>query len=125
MMANETWLSAKEMKEKGFIDTILSGKGAKAEFDLSIFSKVPDELKLKAEEKQEPTIRDIEKALRDVGLSNSKAKALLARGWVSKAEINKPDNEAPQPNIPPDEIIQWDDSIVARLTRNISQMRSI
>lgn len=39
MMADETWMTAGEAKEKGFIDTILeSGKAAKAQFDLSIFA---------------------------------------------------------------------------------------
>jgi len=80
MLKDETWLTAKEAKEKGFIDTIVDGKAAKASFDLSMFANVPDELRPK-EGGQDPTIRDIEKALRDVGLSQSKAKALLSGGW--------------------------------------------
>ena len=80
MLKAETWLTAKEAKEKGFIDTILDGKAMKATFDLSMFANVPDELRPDDNDK-EPTIRDIEKALRDVGLSQSKAKALLSGGW--------------------------------------------
>jgi len=80
MLKAETWLTAKEAKEKGFIDTILDGKAVKATFDLSMFANVPDELRPDDNDK-EPTIRDIEKALRDVGLSQSKAKALLSGGW--------------------------------------------
>lgn len=80
MMKDETWLNANEMKEKGFIDTILtSGKAAKALFDLSIFAHVPNDLI--PEGNNEPTIRDLEKALRDAGLSKNSAKAILARGW--------------------------------------------
>ncbi|MFH0894761.1 MAG: head maturation protease, ClpP-related, partial [Bacteroidota bacterium] len=80
MMADETWMTATEAKDKGFIDTIIpSGKAAKAQFDLSIFAHVPDDLML--EGNQEPTIRDLEKALRDAGLSKNSAKAILARGW--------------------------------------------
>ncbi len=78
MMNAETWMNAEEAKEKGFIDTVLeSGKKAKAQFDLSIFAHVPDGLMLE----HELTIRDLEKALRDAGLSKNSAKAILARGW--------------------------------------------
>lgn len=80
MMDAETWMTAKEAKEKGFIDTILeSGKTAKAQFDLSMFAHVPDDLL--PEGSHEPTIRDLEKALRDAGLSKNSAKAILAGGW--------------------------------------------
>jgi len=69
-------MTAKIMKEKGFIDTILeAGKGSKASFDLSIFNNLPNEYK---DEKQEPTEREIEKALRDVGVPQNRAKAILA-----------------------------------------------
>ncbi len=80
MMKSETWLNAKEMKEKGFIDIILDGKVAKAAFDLSMFANAPDGLG----NNHDPTIRDLEKALRDAGLSKNSAKAVLARGWKAK-----------------------------------------
>ena len=76
MMKAETWLTAKEAKEKGFIDTIIDGKAAKAQFDLSMFANTPDEFI--AGENHEPTEREKEKALRDVGLSLKEAKAFLA-----------------------------------------------
>ena len=76
MMKAETWMTAKEAKEKGFVDTILDGKAAKAAFDLSMFAHVPDEIR--GEGDHEPTEREIERALRDVGLSRSKAKKALA-----------------------------------------------
>ena len=75
MMKAETWFTAKEAKEKGFIDTIIDGKAAKAQFDLSMFAHVPDEFMA---EGHELTERDAEKALRDAGFSRAKAKALLA-----------------------------------------------
>jgi ATP-dependent Clp protease, protease subunit len=80
MMKDETWLNAKEMKEKGFIDTILDGKGAKAAFDLSVFSNLPEEFKVEpGNTEHKLTERELEKALRDVyGLSQNKAKAILA-----------------------------------------------
>ncbi|MDA3834264.1 MAG: Clp protease ClpP [Spirochaetales bacterium] len=76
MMKDETWFTAKEMKEKGFIDTIVDGKGAKASFDLSIFANVPDELI--SDDHADSTIRNKERALRDVGFSQKEAKAILA-----------------------------------------------
>lgn len=76
MMNDETWMMAAEAKEKGFVDIILpTGKAIKAQFDLSMFDNVPDNFMAGG---HEPTEREIEKALRDVGLSKSKAKALLA-----------------------------------------------
>lgn len=84
MMKAETWLTAKEAKEKGFVSTILDRKGKpKAAFDLSMFANVPDDLVI--EDNTDPTIRDAEKALRDAGFSRDKAKAMLAGGW-QKAE---------------------------------------
>lgn len=76
MMDDETYMTAQEAKDKGFVDTILtSGKAAKAQFDLP-FANVPDCLRV--ESGREPTERDIERALRDVGLSKNKAKKALA-----------------------------------------------
>jgi ATP-dependent protease ClpP protease subunit len=45
MMDAETWLTAKEAKDKGFIDSIIDGKAARAAFDLSVYSNAPDDLK--------------------------------------------------------------------------------
>lgn len=81
MMKAETWLTAKEAKDKGFIDTIVDGKSAKAQFDLSMFAHVPDGFDA---EGHEPTEREKEKALRDVGYSLKEAQALLAGRRDSK-----------------------------------------
>jgi hypothetical protein len=78
MMKDETWLTAKEAQGKGFIDTVLKdGKTAKAAFDLSMFANCPDDLR-GDNQHHEPTEREKEKALRDVGLSLKEAKAFLA-----------------------------------------------
>lgn len=78
MMANETWMTAKEAEEKGFVDTVLtSGKAAKAQFDLSVFANAPDGLSMEREGK-ELDEREIERALRDAGASRSFAKAVVA-----------------------------------------------
>jgi len=102
MMKAETWMTAKEAKEKGFIDTIIeTGTSAKTSFDLSMFANVPDEFKVKAQNQEsiDPTnIREIEKVLREAGLSKEKAKAVLARGWkaVGNIDIDSGDVEAAQ-----------------------------
>ncbi|MHB8110512.1 MAG: head maturation protease, ClpP-related [Syntrophorhabdaceae bacterium] len=80
MMKSVTWMTAKEAKEKGFIDTIIDGKAAKAQFDLSMFDNAPD-IFTAAHHEGEPTQRQIEKVLRDAGLSKNKAQAVLAGGW--------------------------------------------
>lgn len=80
MLKAETWFTAKEAKEKGFIDTIVDGKAVKAQFDLSMFAHVPDGFDAVIEE---PQVRKFEKALRDVGASKTEARAILARGLKS------------------------------------------
>ncbi len=82
IMKAETWLSAKEAKEKGFVDTILEGKAVKAAFDLSMFANAPDELLTRGSD-AEPIVRKYEKALRDVGASKNEARTILARGLKS------------------------------------------
>ncbi len=86
MAKGETWWTAKEAKEKGFIDTIIDGKGARAQFDLSMFAHVPDDLR---GQDREPTEREIERLLRDAGVPRNKAKAILAgcRGGDGDAEL--------------------------------------
>ena len=76
MLKDETWMTASVAKEKGFVDTILNaGSPAEAKFDLSMFASAPDTLQ---SESRKPTERNIERALRDAGMSRSEAKALLA-----------------------------------------------
>lgn len=78
MMAATTWMTAKEAEEKGFVDTVLtSGKAAKAQFDLSMYANVPEDL-LGFKAGRELTEREIERALRDAGASRSFAKAIAA-----------------------------------------------
>jgi len=103
MLKAETWLTAKEAKEKGFIDTIIeAGKPVKAEFDLSIYANCPEGLLEdlgRIENQNKPTERQIERALRDAGFSRSEAKALLAGGWqaLSAKPPAEPAGSAPGP----------------------------
>ena len=76
-------MTADEALEMGFIDVIDKteeedeGKAKATLFDLSVFANVPDQL---MGGKQTPTARDLEKALRDVGISQKQAKVILAEG---------------------------------------------
>jgi ATP-dependent Clp protease, protease subunit len=93
LMNAETWMTAEEAKEMGFIDIIDEAKKeekAKATlFDLSVFANVPDQL---MGEKQKPTARDLERALRDAGCSSKAAKAILAEGYKDDLrDEDKPD----------------------------------
>lgn len=79
LLKAETWLTAKEAKEKGFVDTIIDGKAAKAQFDLSMFANVPEGIG-SDREGRDLNEREIERALRDAGASRDFAKAVIARG---------------------------------------------
>jgi len=77
MMNDETWFTAKEAKERGFIDTIIDGQAsAQAKFDLSMFANVPEDIAAKASGGRDLTQREIERALRDAGASRSFAKSV-------------------------------------------------
>ena len=80
MMKATSWMTAKEAKDNGFIDEIVTGKSVKAEFNLSIFANLPDEFKAEDDPTDKKlTERELEQAIRDVyGLSHNKAKAVLA-----------------------------------------------
>lgn len=98
MMTAETWMTADEAKENGFIDTIdKEEKDEKAKatlFDLSVFANVPDQLK---ESRPKPTARDLERILRDVGgCTQKQAKKILAEGFKDdQRDVDPPVNPPP------------------------------
>lgn len=77
-LAAETWFNADEAEEHGFVDAVDGSSDAKAEFDLSVFANAPAAL---ARREAAPTPKDLERALRDAGLSRAAAKAVLAEGF--------------------------------------------
>jgi hypothetical protein len=87
MMKDETWFTAKEAQDQGFIDTVLdAGEPVKAQFDLSVFAHAPEAIKMQKEPGDPPDKLDkrtLEHALRDVGLSQRDAKAVIARGFAA------------------------------------------
>lgn len=81
MMAAETWMTAKEALEMGFIDSVDENKNEKAKaalFDLSAFANVPDTLK---SDRRTLTAREVERILRDGGCPEKMAKAIVAEGF--------------------------------------------
>ena len=91
LMSAETWLTAEEALEMGMIDSIEEDeKDEKAKanlFDLSVFNNVPEKLKFNEEsQKEDLTVRDAEKALRDVGFSRNRSKEIIAKGFQDECE---------------------------------------
>ena len=111
-MADETWFSATEAIDYGMIDSIYDGEPVENKYDLSIFAKTPERLQTKGE----ITKRDIERALRDVGCTQTMAKAILADGWMD--EGTQRDVE-PEPVTPPqrDVVKPKKDRVAALLAR--------
>lgn len=81
LMAAETWMTATEALEMGFIDSIdKEGEEEDAAlFDLSAFTKVPEKLQNKTE--KELTERELEQILKSGGCSGKQAKTILAKGF--------------------------------------------
>lgn len=77
-MSDETWFTAEEALENEFIDRVYDGDPIEASYDLSIFNKAPESL---LSRNQEMSKRILENALRDVGLNQVQAKAVLAVGY--------------------------------------------
>jgi ATP-dependent Clp endopeptidase proteolytic subunit ClpP len=88
---NELWLTGSEAVEWGFVDTLIEYNDKKELpiFDLSVFNNVPDGLQqIGDRETRQPS--DLEKALRDAGLSRREAKAVLS-GGIKTMEKDDPD----------------------------------
>lgn len=88
MMAKETWFTAQEAIDAGFIDRVYDGEPVEGSYDLSIFNRVPNTLKSRNHTEKK---RAIEKALRDAGLSREEAKDIVAAGYRDKREAEPED----------------------------------
>lgn len=80
----ETWMTPEQAQDMGLtVDKVVPNKSrGNNKFDLSVFDNVPDDLLASAD--TEPKKIDLEKALRDAGLSQREAKAVLADGYDAK-----------------------------------------
>lgn len=77
LLAAETWYTAEEAMDAGFIDKI-AGNGRESRFDLSMFSNAPET----ESDEREVSKREAEAALRDAGMSREQAKLTVARGYT-------------------------------------------
>lgn len=93
MLKVGTWMNAKVAKEKGFVDTLLDGKGVKAQFDLSMYANVPDNIDDDSQGR-ELTRKETERALRNAGASRGYARALAAK----RADASEDDNQVEEDN---------------------------
>jgi len=75
-VTEETWFNADEAKQHGFIDSISDGAEPEDKHNLSVFGKVPDAAK-ETWHNEVLSLRKLEQALRDAGVSRSEAKSLL------------------------------------------------
>lgn len=84
-MYAETWYTDRQAVEAGLASKVDGDAEAEPtnQFDLSIYKNPPADLLTQAGEPEdrEPTKRDVERALRDAGLSRSQAKAFVAKAW--------------------------------------------
>jgi ATP-dependent Clp protease protease subunit len=99
MLDNETWMTGKEAKAKGFATEVIAAADQRAKFDLSIYAKAPVELRDEVQGNRQSlspseidNVRDYEKFLREAGFPRSRAKALAAGGF--KADADRRDVEA-------------------------------
>lgn len=93
-MHDETWFTAAEALDAGFIDVVESEEeddaaDAAAHFDLSVFANLPDVLARRAAapaaRSGTPSKKDVERALREAGVSRSEAKAFVAKAYETVA----------------------------------------
>lgn len=95
MMHTESWMTAQEGKDLGFVDKVLDGEGktAKAKYDLkNIYSNVPEDLSFEAQLKTF-TAREIERVLIEAGASRAYAKMVAARGCTGVIDDHRDDDE--------------------------------
>jgi ATP-dependent protease ClpP protease subunit len=86
MMDDETWLAGADAKAKGFATEILGSADVAAKFDLSLYAHAPAGLSHRAD--GAPDLKspvELEKLLRNAGLSRRQAKAVSFNGWQGLA----------------------------------------
>jgi len=90
-MDEETWYTAEEAEEAGFVNEIIENETVKNKFDLSDYAHVPDGMSEDVKNQEEDlTIRDAEAALRDAGFSRNEAKEILSQGF-NQREAEEPE----------------------------------
>ena len=93
LMDAETWFTAQEAIDNGMADRIYDGDPVEGNYDLSSFSNTPENVHARNTNFAK---REIEKALRDAGLSNKEAKKILSEGFKSDVRDASPESEPGQ-----------------------------
>lgn len=122
LMDSETWMTAQEAKDAGFIDEISEQMDLAActkfipAMQKAKFKNIPENL---SGSKQTPTAREAEKALRDVGFTQAQAKVVLAEGLKGfQRDVDPPEPEkAPEPEQRDVEPPAWNDRTAALLAK--------
>lgn len=117
MMAAETWMTAQEALDNGFIDSIeeideKSNKSKSLIFNLSAYANVPDALKA---QKESFSVREIEHILRNAGVSAKQAKVIVSEGY----------KEDPQATVSPNEGLQEQSTQSVPLDNKKDELRDV
>lgn len=89
-MNEETWFTAQEALDAGFVDSMVPAQDESAaadiaaRFDLSIFAHTPERLLVPQRADVDANPRDLEQALRDAGLSRAAAKTYVSAGRAAE-----------------------------------------
>ena len=92
MMTEETWLDSADAKANGFVTEIIAARAANARFDMSVYANAPKQL-ASEDTLNDINIRDLERILRDAGLSHRKAKALAGHGIKASHDLRDEEDE--------------------------------
>ena len=92
-MEAETWFTAQEALDAGFIDEIAEDSGLENMFAMSgVYAKVPDRFNAATGTKSKMSEREVERLLREeAGFSRTEAKAMVSLGY--KAPVSQRDAE--------------------------------
>jgi ATP-dependent Clp endopeptidase proteolytic subunit ClpP len=121
----ETWLDADEAKEAGFVDEVGD------EMDLAACAKfVPVLAKLGCQHvpenlgaaKTTPSVRDLERALRDAGCSPKQAKSILAKGVHQNGSLRDEEPVQVDPPQPPEPQRDVEPPVAPARTDHVSEL---
>ena len=87
-MKAETWFSAEEALDAGYVTSITEAEAVENRFNLSaIFENVPEDMRI------DPTVRDVEKTLRDSGVSRRTAERMAVAAIATLNSKGEPSGE--------------------------------
>jgi ATP-dependent Clp endopeptidase proteolytic subunit ClpP len=87
MLDDETWMTAKEAQDLGFVKTIVTGKSVKAEFKYDVFDNVPPSLIIGSDPEKDQELAA--KALLDAGFPADTVKDIVAKGLSKDQELRE------------------------------------